>query len=329
MSNDDSNVKVLVAEDEPAVRALFGSILEERGDCEFDLACDGEEALGKLARWRPDVLITDLKMPKLDGEQLASRALELHPDLTILVETGFPSVDGAVRLMKEGVFDFIPKPFSVDVFERRLDRALVHSLRRRTRRQVNASVQALMNALGRKDPYLREHGNRVSRMCAILGQDLGLAHDDVQAVAWSGLVHDVGKIGIPELILRKPGRLTRKELAEIRQHPRYSADIIEPLVPLVGWTGCYEGVLHHHERVDGGGYPDGLAGEDIPLQSRIIAVCDTYDAMASCRPYQGARPENELRENMEKASGTQLDSAVVGVFLEHLEKYRAYVVLTD
>lgn len=325
MEKDQETLRVLIADDEPAVRSLLGSILRERGDCDFELACDGAEALEKLSRWRPDVLITDLKMPKLDGEQLARRALELHPDLTIMVETGFPSIEGAVRLMKDGVFDFIPKPFSIDVLEERLDRALAHSRRRRVDKQVGAIVSSLMNALGRKDPYLREHGYRVSRMCTILAQDLDLSHEQVEAVSWMGLVHDVGKIGIAETILRKSGRLTQAEFDEIRKHPRFSAEIIQPLIPLTGWLRSFAGVLHHHERVDGRGYPDGLRGHEIPLESRIIAVCDTYDAMASFRPYQDSLPELVVRENLLQASGTQLDEEIIAVFLQNLDGYRNYV----
>jgi len=325
MDKDDASVRVLVADDEPTVRALFGSILEDRGDCAVGMACDGAEALEKLSQWRPDVLVTDLKMPNLDGEQLAFRALELYPDLTVMVETGFPSLDGAVRLMKEGVFDFIPKPFSIDILQERLDRALERSRRRRVDKQVDATVSSLMNALRRKDSYLYEHAHRVSKMCAILAQDLGLSHDQVPAVSWMGLVHDVGKIGIAESILRKPGRLTPLEFAEIRKHPRYSADIIEPLIPLTGWPRSYDGVVHHHERVDGHGYPDGISGEAIPLESRIISVCDTYDAMSSSRPYQDSLPEPVLRERLREAGGTQLDKEIVAIFLRNLDGYRNYV----
>jgi len=323
---EDTAVRVLVADDESAMRALFSSILEDRGDCEVELACDGVEALEKLPAFRPDVLITDLNMPRLDGERLASRALALRPDLTVLVETGFPSVEGAVRLLKEGAFDFLSKPFSIDVLESRLDRAFDHSRRQRRRPRVDAAIAMLMSALGRRDPYLRDHGRRVGRLCAVLSQDLGLSSEDVKAVAWMGLVHDVGKIGIPDRILLKDGPLTDEEFALIREHPRFSAEIISPLVPLTGWNRALDGVLHHHERFDGCGYPDRLAGDDIPLESRIIAVCDAHDAMASHRPYQAGQPEAVVRANLRDGAGTQFDPEIVGVYLAHIDQYRDHVL---
>jgi len=328
MQTEEAVTKVLVADDEPAVRTLIGSLIDERGDCDYQLAEDGAEALAMLASWPADVLVTDLKMPKLGGEKLAARALELYPDLTILVETGFPSIDGAVRLMRHGVYDFIQKPFSIDAIEARLDSAVQNSRRCRARRRVDATIDSLMEALGRKDEYLREHGKRVASFCTLLAQDLGLSHDDVRAVAWMGLVHDVGKIGIPESVLCKPSGLTKEEFDLIREHPIHSAEIIRPLLDITGWPRAYEAVLHHHERIDGLGYPDGLQGDYIPLESRIIAVCDTYDAMASQRPYQEALPENLVRENIEQARGTQLDAEIATVFLENLDRYKKHAVIS-
>jgi putative two-component system response regulator len=324
MAND--TIKVLVADDEPAVRSFLGALLEERGDCELHLAADGDEAFRKLAAHQPDLLITDLRMPRMSGEHLAARALELQPDLTIIVETGNPTLDGAVRLMRSGVFDFITKPFLFDDLQASLDRAMDRSRKRRSERSLDAIVESLMAALERKDPYLRGHSYRVSRLCESLGRDLGLGPLEIRRLSWAGLVHDVGKIGIPEAILHKPGALTETEFCTMKKHPIYSVEIVHPLSRLKGGETGEAGIYHHHERMDGMGYPDGLVGEAIPLDARIIAVCDAYDAMATHRPYRGAMSDASIRSCLQRSAGEQLDGDLVEVFLNNLHEYQANVL---
>lgn len=318
-------MKVLIADDEPAVLSLIGTIVEERGDCELHVAADGCEAFDKLARHRPDLLITDLKMPSMGGEELTARARELQPDLTILVETGNPTVEGAVRLMKDGVFDFVTKPFELEDLERRIDLALDHSRKGRGEHSVDATVNSLMAALGRKDPYLREHSYRVSDLARHLGRRLGLSAEEVKHLSWAALVHDVGKIGVPGTILHKKGRLSDAEFELIKRHPIYSWEIIRPIAYQYGGKSTEAVVYHHHERIDGQGYPDGLRGNEIPLGARIICVCDSYDAMASDRPYRSRLPEAEIREILRKCSGTQFEGGIVQEFLQQLDEYEAYV----
>ncbi len=321
----DDNNRVLVADDEPAVLSVIEAILEGRGDCEVDTAADGQEAFEKLSQSRPDVLITDLRMPRMSGEILSTRALELHPDLTVLVETGNATLDGAVGLMREGVYDVITKPFVIDLVERTVSRAIDRSRQLRLEPRVDACLESLMNALGRKDPYLRTHGHRVSKYCKLLGQELGLGTEAIRELEWVGLVHDIGKIGVPDAVLLKPDRLTEDEFAEIERHPEYSAEIIAPLATVRGWTDSVDAVRHHHERWDGAGYPDKLKGEDIPFVARVVAVCDAYDAMASARPYQAALDDAVVLERLEGASGTQLDAELVRLFLDNQARYKTHV----
>ena len=315
-------IRVLIADDEPAVRSLFEAILGERGDCEWQLASDGEEAFRKVAAYQPDVLITDLKMPRMSGEELTARAVELQPSLTVLVETGNPTLEGAVSVMRQGAVDFITKPFTLEDLRERLDRAFRRSRVRRTERPVAAIVESLVAALGTKDPYLEKHSRRVAILAGCLGRDGGLAPERVAEVEWAALVHDVGKIGISDAVLHKPGKLTDEEFREMKRHPIYSAEIVRPLARLHGGEGTVRAVYHHHERIDGRGYPDGIAGESIPLFSRIIGVCDTYDAMASQRPYRPALGERKILDILREVAGTQLDAGLVQVFLQNVNRYR-------
>ncbi|MCZ6795629.1 MAG: response regulator [Planctomycetota bacterium] len=319
-------VKVLVAEDESSIREIFQALLEERSDCEVVVACDGEEALRKVASYQPDLLITDLKMPRMDGEELSDRAIQIQPDLTILVETGNPSLECAVRLMQRGAVDFISKPFDLDDLERRIEQAFDKSRARRSQRSVQAIVGSLMAALEAKDPYLKSHSERVSRLATQLGRDVGLDALEVERLGWAALVHDVGKIGVSETVLHKPGKLTEEEFTEMKRHPVYSAEIIRPLAHLKGGDPTVRAIYHHHERMDGKGYPDGIKGEAIPLLSRLISVCDVFDALSSDRPYRKALGEEKIREIIEDLSGDHLDEQLAAVFLRNLNRYRSDVV---
>ncbi|MEM7234655.1 MAG: HD domain-containing phosphohydrolase [Planctomycetota bacterium] len=319
-------MKVLVADDESAVRSVLGALLEEREDCESRFVGDGEEAFREIAKWQPDVLITDLNMPRMSGEELTSRALQIQPQLAVLVETGNPTVEGAVDLMRRGVLDFVTKPFSIDDVRERIDRCVQESVSRRQDRSVDAIVESMLNALEAKDAYLRVHSERVAYTARCLGEDLGVSGEQLDWLEWSGLVHDVGKIGTPDLVLHKPGKLSEAEFDEMKKHPVYSAEIVRPLAHLKGGEDTVRAIYHHHERIDGRGYPDGIGGEEIPKFSKIISVCDTYDAITSNRPYRDAQADEKTRGIMIDCRGTQLEAEYVDCFLGNLKRYKNYVL---
>ena len=179
-----------------------------------------------------------------------------------------------------------------------------------------------MAALRCKAEYLDEHSRRVGLLSALLAADLGLSREQSAEFEWVGAFHDVGKLAISGEVLRKPGKLSREEYEEIKAHPEYSEALVAPLARLLDCGWATAAVRHHHERMDGGGYPDGLVGEEIPVEARILAVCDAYDAMAGCRPYQDSLAESTIRKNLADAAGSHLDSEIVGIFLGHLTYYR-------
>ncbi len=243
------------------------------------------------------LLVTELMMPGLAGESSCPGSILL------------PAARSAGAEVATGLFSPRAKTagFSAST-------ALQAVLRERTR--------DIMEALSRKADYLAGHSRRVGILSALVAEDLGLPQRKVEDIQWVGSLHDAGKLAISGEILRKPGRLLPEEYEEIKAHPVHSQSLVAPLAALMGCSWAPAAVRHHHERVDGVGYPDGLSGTEIPLEARIIAVCDSYDAMAGCRPYQGSLSEETIRENLSSAGGSQLDETVVRVFLDKLSSYR-------
>ena len=239
------------------------------------------------------LLLTELLMPGLAGEPFSPGSFPL------------PAVSPCGAAGPTG---------AADTAEFSTSTALQAVLRERTR--------DIMEALSRKADYLAGHSRRVGILAALVAEDIGLPRRKVEDIQWVGSLHDAGKLAVSGEVLRKPGRLLPQEYEEIKAHPVHSQSLIAPLAALMGCSWAPAAVRHHHERVDGGGYPDGLSGAEIPLEARIIAVCDSYDAMAGCRPYQGSLSEARIRENLSSAGGSQLDEKLVKVFVDKLSSYR-------
>jgi len=180
-----------------------------------------------------------------------------------------------------------------------------------------SSIRAIVNAIEEKDEYTRGHTGRVTEYSLLIGKRLGLSNDEIKTLELSALLHDVGKIGIPDSILRKPGRLTDEEYAVIKSHPLRGVKILEPIENI---RHILPGIRHHHERYDGKGYPDGLKGKKIPFYARIIAVADAFDAMTSDRPYRKGLPIEIARKEIEENRGTQFDPECADAFLRELDE---------
>ena len=191
--------------------------------------------------------------------------------------------------------------------------ATTEELNLELRQMLFNTVRSLVAAIDAKDVYTRGHSERVYRLSMLIGERLGLAPDQMQTLSWAAVLHDVGKIAIKGNILNKPGRLTDEEFAEVKTHPAKGCKVIEPIPQL---QAALPGIRHHHERFDGKGYPDGLKGEEIPFQARIIAVADTYDAIVSTRAYRQAKTNNWAIDEINRCSGTQFDPEAAGAFME-------------
>lgn len=307
--------QVLVVDDVAANRELLMARLEAL-DYEVREARDGIEALEMVDESEPDLILLDVDMPRLDGIEVCLR-LKAHPTrrlIPIVILTA--SQDRATRLrgIAAGADDYLSKPFDANEL---LVRTRVLLRDRELNKRLDATESVLF-ALGRaveaRDRYTIHHAERVGRYASEIGGLLDLGTEDRDLLYEGGVLHDLGKIAIPDAILLKPGPLTDDEFAVMRGHSVEGERICLSLRSVAHYLPI---IRHHHERVDGAGYPDHLRGRDIPLGARIVAVADAWDAMTSDRPYRAGRPIDEARAVLRGGAGSQWDREVASAF-EHL-----------
>jgi putative two-component system response regulator len=309
---------VLVVEDDAANRALLERLLQREG-YRTEAAVDGEAALAAVADHTPDLILLDIGLPRLDGYEVTRQIRSSVRTLTvpIILLTGRTGIEDVVEGLDAGADDFLSKPFRQPELLARIRSAL--RLRQALVRMdaAHAAVAALANAVEAKDPSTEHHCQRLANLAARLGAQAGLEGLDLEAVAYGALLHDVGKIGVPESILTKPGPLNPTEWGVMRSHPEIGERICAPLAA----AGAFSPIVrHHHERWDGRGYPDGLRGEAIPLGARIVALVDAFDAMTHDRPYRRAQSVDHAVAELWRESGTQFDRALVPLFVLELER---------
>jgi len=293
---------ILVVDDEPTNRKLLKEILTPLG-YEVWLAADGAEALEVVARGLPDVILLDVIMPNRDGYSVC-KELKAEPRtrlIPIIMLTGLDQLPDKLKALSLGVDDFLTKPFNYAELTVRV-RSLV-SLKRYTDDLENANVvlEVVAHVVENRDRYTGTHCKRLAEYAEKVGQALKVSAEDQKILRLGGVFHDLGKIAVSDSILNKPGRLTPEEMEVMKSHPGIGADLcgsmrtLEKVRPLI---------RHHHEKLDGSGYPDHLAGKDISLLVRIISVVDVYDALATKRSYKDSLPRERclsiLREEVQK-----------------------------
>jgi putative nucleotidyltransferase with HDIG domain len=329
--------KVFVVDDEPMVSSVLCRYLAGEG-FECRSSDEAPEALKAVETEAFDLVITDIDMPERDGVWLLKEIKARFPDLPVLMLTGLSTVQAAIHCLRIGADDYLRKP--VDFSElltasqralekcrlvrenRQYQRELEKRVEERTAslnqalREIQATYQTTLEALAAAlDAREREtgfHSQRVMRFTVALARRLGVQKSRMEGIARGALLHDIGKIGVPDSILLKPGKLTEDEWVEMRKHPELGYRILKR-IPFL--EEAREIVLSHQERWDGKGYPRGLSGEQIVLGARIFAVVDTLDAMTSDRCYRRALPYRAAREEITRCSGTQFDPLVVDAFL--------------
>ncbi len=327
--------KILIVDDDPDIRTLVIRKLSRSGYV-CDEAQDGYEALRKVVEDGYDLIIADIKMPKLNGIEMLKQLKEMEIDIPVIMLTVLRD-PGTLRVaMREGAYDYLFKPIDFEDMEMAIKRAVHASrlikknkeyqknLEKKVEEQAKIirsfyidAIRALANALEARDEYTKGHSSRVSEIAVGIGKELGLSKEELSQLELAGLLHDIGKIGIKDIILNKAGPLSKEEMDEVKKHPEIGENILKPIIKD---DIILKAIRHHHERYDGKGYPDGLRGEEIPLFARILTLADAFDAMNSKRPYREAlRIEKILQEIMEN-SGTQFDPVVVRAFLKMLEK---------
>lgn len=327
--------RCLVVDDEPHLRRVLIRVMENDGFvCEE--AGSGIEALEVMSRKQATLVLTDLNMPEMDGIGLLREIRARYPNTAVVMITAVADVSTAVSCLSAGAMDYLMKPFHIEEVRARVRQALdrrrlilenreyqdrleerVAIQARRIEELFLASIQSLADALEVKDPYTHGHSLRVSRYSSIIAQALSLDAEFVRQIELGGRVHDIGKIGVREVVLNKAGPLTAEEYQHIMTHPMVGWRILSPL--LGENPKALNIVRSHHERFDGRGVPDALSGEAIPLEARIVAVADTFDAMTSIRPYRPGVPVPATLAELQRCVGSQFDPEVVSAFLAAVE----------
>jgi putative two-component system response regulator len=309
---------VVVAEDDMATRALLRVVLERAGYLVREVD-NGADALAEILRRPPDVALLDIGMPEIDGLEV-TRRLRAVPQtalLPVILVTARGRLEDKVAGLDAGASDFITKPFEpAELLARvRSNQRLSTALTRLE--NTHDVLIALASAIDAKDPATEHHCDRVAEQATVLARSMGLGEAAIEAVTYGAVLHDVGKIGIAEAVLMKPGDLTASERSEMQRHPLIGDEILRPLR-----LGSIVGpiVRGHHERWDGGGYPDGLRGQAIPIGARIVAAVDAYDAMTHNRPYRAALTPEQAREELIRSRGTQFDGDVVDLLIKQLDE---------
>jgi putative two-component system response regulator len=310
--------RVAVIEDDGSVRRLLGRVLDAAG---YDViaAGDGETGLRLIHEHQPDLVVLDITLPRLDGLEVCRRLRSDPRTLTlpVIVLTTHTSMEDMAAALDAGADDFIAKPFHRLELLARLRSAYRTREVIRRMEQAHDIVVALANAVEAKDLGLKDHCRHLAYRSARLAAYLGLRDLELDAVAYGALLHDIGKIGIAEHVLHKPGPLTDTEFAAIREHPAIGQRICDPLRMSREFTPI---IRHHHERWDGSGYPDGLSGEAIPLGARIVALADAYDAIVRGRPYRAPRTHDEAVDELRRHAGRQFDPGLAPLFVEETER---------
>jgi putative nucleotidyltransferase with HDIG domain len=335
--------KILVADDDGMVRTTISKILEMFGHY-VETASDGREVID-LVDDSYDVIILDINMPDMDGFETMSRLNELKFDIPVLFLTGAGSMDYVVKAINLGAYDFLTKPIEdLDIFNVKIRRALEKRMYVLQERQYKAALEddiqvkaiqleeqnkllltysnsleqatiqlmtSLQNAMEEKDFYTAGHTKRVTEYALMLGTAMGLTENDILVLRRAAQFHDIGKLVIDLSCIQKPGKLTEEEWVLIRKHPTVGANIIQPL----GFMEREQFIIrHHHERIDGKGYPDGLTGDQLDDLTKILIVVDSYDAMTSQRNYRKNMNMVEAVEELYRRSGTQFDTRIVEYF---------------
>lgn len=329
--------KILVVDDEDSIREVVATLLSARG-YQCAVAANGREAMQQFVNHAPDLVLSDIVMPEMDGLRLLEQVQTSDRSVPVIMVTALHDITTAIEAIRRGAYDYLLKPFEKDQLYMSVRRALEHRrlvtenrryqneleklVAERTEQLTRAlgdlehsydyTLEALGGALDLKDKETEGHCQRVTAFTISIAKSMGISRDALRHIARGAFLHDIGKMGVPDTILRKPGPLTDEERGIVRKHCDIGYEMLRR-IPFL--KDAAEIVLSHQEFFDGTGYPRGLSGEAIPLGARIFAVADTLDAMINDRPYRSALPLQTAKDEIQRCSGTQFDPRVVEVFL--------------
>ena len=332
-AQESNGIKVLVVDDEIGIIDSLSIFLKKSGYI-FSGVTDPLEAIEKVREEHFDLMILDFIMTPIHGDKVVEEIRKFNKELYILLLTGHKDLAPPLETIKRlDIQGYCEKSDRFDQLLLLIESGVKAINQMNTIKQINyelretndkleqaymESIETLRYTVVAKDPYTRGHSDRVSEYSVLIGKYLGLSDEELHTLKIGGLFHDIGKIGIPDSILLKPGKLTNDEYSEIKNHPSIgvhilsNAAIFKDIIPIV---------KHHHERYDGLGYPSKLKGDDIPYLARIAAVADTFDAMTSKRTYRDSLDLNFVKEEIEKNRRLQFDPQIADVFLDILKNH--------
>ncbi len=330
-----SKIRILVVDDEPEIREVLCELLS--GDYECLVAASAEEALERLRGERFDLVISDIMMSGMSGLEMVPHVRARSPETVVLMISGVQTIESAIKTLRVGAFDYIMKPFDLRQVEVAVRRALEHHkllrdkqlyenhleelVKQRTAEldvaldsleiAYRSTLKALVAALETRDAETHGHSERVVSFSLRLARECGLDEEQLKELEFGALLHDIGKIGVPDAILRKPAKLTDDEWIKMREHPFHGQQILRNIEFL---EGAGRVVGQHHEKWDGTGYPLGLRGKEIDIKARIFSVADAFDAITSDRVYRAGQSYEAAAVEIEKFSDRQFDPKVVEAF---------------
>ena len=333
---EDVRPKILLVDDDKFDRTFIIDLLAPRSFL-IDEAENGNEALALLSENKYDLLLSDIYMPGITGIEMIQKIREVDLNLQIILFTGHADLATAIEAVQLGVYDYIVKPFDPEALIWRVDKAIekarqisldldarvdleerVGAQSERIRLIFYEAVQTLVNAIEAKDQYTKGHSIRVTQYAMWYARHSDIPFEEASDIQLAARLHDIGKLGIADAILNKTGTLTDEEYDIIKKHPETSYKILKPIMS----DSILKTIRYHHERWDGKGYPDGLAGDLIPMGARIVCLADSFDAMTSFRSYKKAMTLDRALEEIERCSGTQFDPKIVPGFVEALRLNR-------
>jgi putative nucleotidyltransferase with HDIG domain len=335
MSDTNSKPHLLIVDDEAEVRGVLRDLLSDSYGCAE--AASAEEALAELRAGDYQLVISDITMSGMSGLEMIPHVKVISPDTVIVMISGMQTIESAINALRLGAFDYLMKPFDLRQAEAAVSRAFDHheliAAKRRYETQLEelvaqrtaelddalgslenayrSTLKALTAALETRDAETHGHSERVVTFSLRLGREYGLTTPQMKALEFGSLLHDIGKIGVPDAILRKPAKLTDEEWVRMREHPMHGQQILRGIKFL---EGAARVVAQHHEKWDGSGYPLGLKSEDIDICARIFSVADAFDAITSDRVYRQGRSYDAAAAELEEWSGRQFDPKVVEAF---------------
>jgi response regulator RpfG family c-di-GMP phosphodiesterase len=346
-----SPARVLIVDDEEPLRNALAQYFRHR---RFDVATagSGSDALEHLRTTGAELMLLDIRMPGMSGIDVVPDALDLDPDLAIIMVTAVADATSAAVCMQRGAYDYLTKPIELTDLGGAVDRALrrrdtliqsrgisawlkeeverqteeIERERRKLQELSVATLEALINALEAKNEFLSGHSARIAAFSASIAHEMELPDDEVEMIRTAGRLHDLGKIGIRESVLDKHGPLTPDEYEHVKQHVVIGSQILAPLTHL---GPVVEYVRLHHEHWDGSGYPEGLEGETIPLGARVIGAAEVYDALTTSRPYQDPLTPDEAVERMRTLAGKVIDPRVMDALSASVARRQTLVFLRD